>query len=296
MRSSASLSSGVNSGPKSSASYIWRISISAFPRRGLGHRLTHSIASSLDFTRNIQKPAINSLVSVNGPSITVRLVPENSTRAPLELGCSPSPASSTPAFISSSLYFPISVSNFLSGRTPASVFLSALSRIMNRIVSLLLICGQARDLHHRPDFYGAHPRGWNARGNSHGLVEIFGIDQEVAAQLFTRLREGTVGHQPFAVADPDAGRCRGGVQRRRGQILPALLNLLRDLRGFAVALLPLGLAQDLLVKINQQHELHKSASMSESNDGRLNRHPARKYFYNRLCPLMPRPPWKHCIA
>src|SRR6266568_7654936 len=59
----------------------------------------------LDFTCHSQKPAISSFVSANGPSITVRLLPENRTRAPFELACSPSAASSTPAFASSSLNF-----------------------------------------------------------------------------------------------------------------------------------------------------------------------------------------------
>src|SRR5205807_7743183 len=71
---------------------------------------------------------------LKGPSITVRLAPENLTRAPFELGWSPSAACSTPAFTSSSLYFPISVRSFSSGSTPASELLLALTRIMNRIV------------------------------------------------------------------------------------------------------------------------------------------------------------------
>ncbi len=50
-RSSCSLSSGVNSAPKSSASKTWRISISdSVPGNGFGARFTHSIASSFDFT------------------------------------------------------------------------------------------------------------------------------------------------------------------------------------------------------------------------------------------------------
>jgi len=107
---------------------------------GLGQRLTHSIASSFDFTCHSQKPAINSFASVKGPSVTFRFPPENLTRAPFELGWSPSAARSTPAFTSSSLYFPISVRSFSSGRTPASVFLSALTRIMNRI--MVTPCGK----------------------------------------------------------------------------------------------------------------------------------------------------------
>src|SRR6266571_3693613 len=133
-RSSCSLSSGVNSAPKSSASNTWRISISESSRIGLGQRLTHSIASSFDFTCHIQKPATSSLVSAKGPSTTVRFAPENRTRAPFELGCSPSPASITPAFTSSSLNFPIAARSFSSGITPASESLLALTMIMNRIV------------------------------------------------------------------------------------------------------------------------------------------------------------------
>ena len=96
--------------------------------------MSQSIASSFDFTCHSQKPAISSFVSAKGPSITERLFPENFTRAPFEVGWSPSAASSTPAFASSSLYFPIAVRSFSSGMTPASEFLVALTIIMNRIV------------------------------------------------------------------------------------------------------------------------------------------------------------------
>src|SRR5207237_1099561 len=81
--------------------------------------------SSLDFTCHSQKPAMSSFVSAKGPSITVCLPSENLTRAPFEVGCSPSAASITPAFTSSSLNFPISVRIFLSGITPASESLLA---------------------------------------------------------------------------------------------------------------------------------------------------------------------------
>src|SRR5579859_5639312 len=67
--------------------------------------------------------------------MTVRLLPENLTRAPFELGCRPSAASSTPALTSSSLYLVISVSSFSSGRTPASDSLLALTRTMNRMIA-----------------------------------------------------------------------------------------------------------------------------------------------------------------
>src|SRR5713101_56890 len=58
----------------------------------------------------IQKPAITSLASVNGPSVTTRLPADTRMRVPLELGWSPSAPSSTPALVMSAL-------NFLIGRT-----------------------------------------------------------------------------------------------------------------------------------------------------------------------------------
>jgi hypothetical protein len=77
----------VNSLPKSSASKIGRISISVPPSNGAF--FNHATASSMFLTFHSQKPAMSSLVSANGPSITVRWFPENRTRLPLELGCSP---------------------------------------------------------------------------------------------------------------------------------------------------------------------------------------------------------------
>src|SRR6266851_2584208 len=131
-RSSRSFSSGVNWAPKSSASNTWRISTSAPPPNGL--RLSHSTASSMDLTCHSQKPAISSLVSVKGPSMTVGFSPEKRTRLPLELACSPSPASMTPAFTSSSLYLPIFVRISVLGRMPASESLLALTITMTLIV------------------------------------------------------------------------------------------------------------------------------------------------------------------
>jgi hypothetical protein len=66
---------------------------------------------------------------------------------------------------------------------------------------------QARDLHDRPDFDGAQACPWNPCGDADRLVGILGVDQELAAELFVRLRERSVGDERFAVAHPDAG-CR----------------------------------------------------------------------------------------
>src|SRR5499426_2833386 len=62
---------------------------------------------------------------------------------------------------------------------------------------------QARDLDYRPHLDGAFARHGNPSGNADRLVEIVCLDKEVAAQLFSRLRERTIGHKPFAVAHPD---------------------------------------------------------------------------------------------
>src|SRR5262249_9020443 len=148
-------------------SYTWRISTSVPPPNGA--RLSHSIASSFDFTRHSQKPAISSFVSANGPSVTVRWLPSNFTRAPLELGCSPSPASITPAFTSCSLNLPMSARISWLGRTPASDSLLALTITMNRIVwspsGLVLEAGP-------PDGLPAEPRlraySWNVGRRGRG--------------------------------------------------------------------------------------------------------------------------------
>lgn len=70
---------------------------------------------------------------------------------------------------------------------------------------------QARDLHDRPDVDGAQACPWNPCGSADRLVKILGVDQELAAEQFARLRERPVGDEQFAVAHPDAGRGRRRV-------------------------------------------------------------------------------------
>src|SRR5207244_6795984 len=99
---------------------------------------SHALSPSLDFPCPTQKPATSSFDSVNGPSMTVGVPPENLTRLPLDVGCRPSAAKSTPALTSSSLNLPISARIFVSGRTPASDSLPPGTITMTLIVSLLL--------------------------------------------------------------------------------------------------------------------------------------------------------------
>ena len=70
---------------------------------------------------------------------------------------------------------------------------------------------QARDLHDRPDVDGAQACPWNLCGGADRLVDILGVDQELAAELFARLRERPVGDERFTVAHPDADRRRRRV-------------------------------------------------------------------------------------
>src|ERR1700683_3843836 len=94
------------------------------------------MASSREVTFQIQKPATSSLVSVKGPSTTVRDLPENLTRAPLELGWRATMASTMPDLLSSSMYLAISAKSCGSGRAPSfSDSAVALTITMNRITS-----------------------------------------------------------------------------------------------------------------------------------------------------------------
>src|ERR1700691_538117 len=105
------------SGSKSVKSNRRRTSTISLSRPGM--REAHSSASSRDFTWIIQKPPTTSFVSGNGPSVTFDFPPLKVTRALIVAGgVSPSSASSTPAFPSSSLYAPIFSMSFILGTKP----------------------------------------------------------------------------------------------------------------------------------------------------------------------------------
>src|SRR5205814_2592688 len=61
--------------------------------------------------------------------------------------------------------------------------------------------------HDRPDLDRTCLGAGNPRGNGDGGVEILGLDQIIAAELFARLRDPTIRCQGLAVADPHGG-CR----------------------------------------------------------------------------------------
>src|SRR5215469_13167231 len=103
-RASSSRSARVKFSAKSSGSWTSRSSISASSN---GARFSHSIASCLELHFHSQKPPTSSFDSGNGPSVTMGFLPANVTRAPVDIGASPSNASNTPALANSSLYLPI---------------------------------------------------------------------------------------------------------------------------------------------------------------------------------------------
>src|SRR5438309_6280935 len=144
-----------------------------------------------------------------------------------------------------------SITTFSSSRLIVNIEAGLLSVLMRR---------QAADLHHRPNLDGPEACAWNPSGDVDRLVEIPGVDEEVAAQLFPRLGERTVGHEPFAFAHPDAGRRRNGVQGGGREIPPGRPDLVHQLRGLLATLLLLGLIRGLLVTVDQQHVFHLGAS------------------------------------
>src|SRR6266446_4086698 len=76
----------------------------------------------------------------------------------------------------------------------------------------------------RPDLDRTIPGAGNPRGNAKRSVEILGLDQIVAAELLTRLREWTIGGQGLAVADPHGRRRRCRLQPVAGLEIAALDN------------------------------------------------------------------------
>jgi hypothetical protein len=119
---------------------------------------------------------------------------------------------------------------------------------------------QARHFDHWPNLDGADSRPGDAGGDTDGLVEILGIDKKIAAQLLARLREGTVGHMPFAVADPYAGGRGHRLQRVGGQIPAVRVQLVCELGGFFVTVLALCLIHGVLAHVDQQHIFHGNVS------------------------------------
>src|SRR5215472_6710584 len=132
-----------------------------------------------------------------------------------------------------------------------------------------------------PDFNRAETHGRNPRSNGDGLVEIFGFDQEISAELFAGLGEGSIGQEPFAFTHPDACSCRRWMQLGARHVMAAGPDLLAKLHVLPhdSLLFCLGeLGPNLRVVINEHHVFHLNTSVSESNGDRQNRQCSQNFL------------------
>ena len=111
----------------------------------LGQRLAHSIASSFDFTWMIQKPAISSFVSANGPSMTVTLAAGELDPRALRAGLQPVGREQHAGLRHLLVVLP-HVGHLLLGRRRVRLLCRACTAIMNRIrdVSMVSWFGSCR--------------------------------------------------------------------------------------------------------------------------------------------------------
>src|SRR5262249_30304622 len=72
---------------------------------------------------------------------------------------------------------------------------------------------QTRNLRPRPDFDGASAGTRNPSSDVDRLIEVLGIYQKVAAELFARFRERAISHEPLAIAHLDTRGGGYGLQR-----------------------------------------------------------------------------------
>ena len=68
-------------------------------------------------------------------------------------------------------------------------------------------------------------------------VLVVGLDQEEAAELFTRFSERAVSYLAFSITNTNARRGRNRVQRGSAQILPLFMEFMREVCGLHNALL-----------------------------------------------------------
>src|SRR5579863_6915856 len=67
--------------------------------------------------------------------------------------------------------------------------------------------GETRQFQHGANFDRPLASTWDTSRNVDGLVEVFGLNQEIAAELLARFRERSVRHESSPLTDAHAG-CR----------------------------------------------------------------------------------------
>src|SRR5215831_1639565 len=121
----------------------------------------------------------------------------------------------------------------------------------------------------RTDFYRTNARQRPARRKGQGLVEIFDIDEHVAAEILARLSERPVGQEALAVAHPHRRSCRRRMKRVTAQVLPPRREFLRGPYLTPVGVLALGQAALVpgLVEVHQQQIFHTCLHQLVERDG-----------------------------
>src|SRR2546422_144313 len=117
------------------------------------------------------------------------------------------------------------------------------------------------DIHHGPHLNAPVPRPRIRRSHLNGLVEISGLDQVVAAELFLGLGEGPVGRRELAISYADRGGGLGRLQPVRPDVVTALLDVIGELHVLTHPLVRVGLRplRPLgLVRVDQAQVLHSS--------------------------------------
>src|SRR5262249_4830774 len=115
---------------------------------------------------------------------------------------------------------------------------------------------QTLQLKNRPDFDGPLPCAREAARDFNRVVEVSGVDQVEAAELFAGLGERAGRHLALALAGADAGWGRDRIQRRSEQVLALSMKLVRQRYGLRHALLALAFGVTLLIRIAEKHVLH----------------------------------------
>src|SRR5262245_62765882 len=115
-----------------------------------------------------------------------------------------------------------------------------------------------RPLPDRPYLDGTHTCQGAAGREVDRLVEVVDVDHHVAPEVLAGLGERAIGQEPLAVAHPDGGRRRGGMERVAAKVPPLRDELFRVLHLGPEGFLPLGEAPLVpgLVEVNQQHVFH----------------------------------------
>ena len=107
---------------------------------------------------------------------------------------------------------------------------------------------------HRPDLDTSEAGRRDFRRNLNRLVEVFRLDEEVAAELLLRLGKRAIGGRDFTISHPDRRRYAGGLKAVVSEKPARFPDLVRECGLFRMEFFKLGLRQLLrkrLVLVDQ---------------------------------------------